>query len=102
MFRYFVCFFALTCFSFLGYANDNHSDFREEQNLYGKIYNAPLGIDGIIKEPAGGAHSNPEEIFATVKKEINVQLGALLTVSDADRVNNRIDKFCSMGVVRKN
>ncbi len=59
-------------------------------------------IDGIIKEPAGGAHSNPEEIFATVKKEINVQLGALLTVSDADRVNNRIDKFCSMGVVRKN
>ncbi|QQR95162.1 MAG: acetyl-CoA carboxylase carboxyltransferase subunit alpha [Bacteroidota bacterium] len=59
-------------------------------------------IDGIIKEPAGSAHSNPEEIFATVKKEINVQLGALLTVSDADRVNNRIDKFCSMGVVRKN
>lgn len=46
MFRYFVCFFALTCFSFLGYANDNHSDFREEQNLYGKIYNAPLGIVG--------------------------------------------------------
>jgi len=30
-------------------------------------------IDGIIKEPAGGAHSNPEEIFATVKKEINIQ-----------------------------
>ena len=58
-------------------------------------------IDGIIKEPAGGAHSNPEEMFATVKKEINIQLGALLAVSAADRVNNRIDKFCAMGVVNK-
>ena len=58
-------------------------------------------IDGIIKEPAGGAHRNPEEIFATVKKEINMQLGGLLKVTATDRVNNRIDKFCAMGVVRK-
>ncbi|MCW5920289.1 MAG: acetyl-CoA carboxylase carboxyltransferase subunit alpha [Bacteroidetes bacterium] len=58
-------------------------------------------IDGIIKEPAGGAHSNPEEIFATVKKEINMQLGGLLKVTATDRVNNRIDKFCAMGVVSK-
>ena len=27
-------------------------------------------IDGIIKEPEGGAHTFPEEIFKTVKKEI--------------------------------
>lgn len=58
-------------------------------------------IDGIIKEPAGGAHRNPEEIFATVKKEINMQLGGLLKVTATDRVNNRIDKFCAMGVVSK-
>ncbi|HQP01310.1 MAG TPA: acetyl-CoA carboxylase carboxyltransferase subunit alpha [Bacteroidia bacterium] len=58
-------------------------------------------IDGIIKEPAGGAHRNPEEIFATVKKEINMQLGGLLKVTATDRVNDRIDKFCAMGVVSK-
>ena len=55
----------------------------------------------LIKEPAGGAHRNPEEIFATVKKEINMQLGGLLKVTATDRVNNRIDKFCAMGVVSK-
>ena len=58
-------------------------------------------IDGIIKEPAGGTHRNPEEIFATIKKEINMQLGGLLKVTATDRVNNRIDKFCAMGVVSK-
>jgi acetyl-CoA carboxylase carboxyl transferase subunit alpha len=58
-------------------------------------------IDGIIKEPAGGAHSNPEEIFKTVKKEIITQLGALLLVAPADRIKNRIEKFSAMGVVNE-
>lgn len=55
-------------------------------------------VDGIIPEPVGGAHSNPAEMFATVKKEIQKHLKALQALSPQERVNQRIDKFCSMGV----
>ena len=58
-------------------------------------------IDGIIKEPSGGAHANPEEMFETVKKEIIKHL-TKLTKEDADKlVTKRIDKFCSMGVINE-
>jgi acetyl-CoA carboxylase carboxyl transferase subunit alpha len=56
-------------------------------------------IDGIIKEPIGGAHSNWEEIIATVKQTI---LENLVTLKGKDKkklVSERIDKFCRMGVV---
>lgn len=56
-------------------------------------------IDGIIKEPVGGAHANREEVFATVKKEILKQLSVLDKLDVEERINQRIDKFCSMGVV---
>jgi acetyl-CoA carboxylase carboxyl transferase subunit alpha len=56
-------------------------------------------IDGIIKEPVGGAHSNREAIFANVKQEIKKQLKTLLAMSAEERINARIEKFCAMGVV---
>ncbi len=55
-------------------------------------------IDGIIKEPVGGAHSNHEEIFKTVKSEIKKILPTLLSLSAEERINQRINKFSKMGV----
>jgi acetyl-CoA carboxylase carboxyl transferase subunit alpha len=55
-------------------------------------------VDGIIPEPVGGAHSNPPEIFNTVKKEIQKHLNVLQKLNPEERVRQRIDKFCSMGV----
>ncbi|MEQ8907989.1 MAG: acetyl-CoA carboxylase carboxyltransferase subunit alpha [Vicingaceae bacterium] len=56
-------------------------------------------IDGVIEEPNGGAHANPEQTFNTVKKEIKKHL-AKLTKSDAEkRESARIRKFSNMGVV---
>ena len=55
-------------------------------------------IDGIINEPAGGAHSNPTEIFSSVKSEIKNHLVALLALSSEERVRQRIEKFSKMGV----
>lgn len=55
-------------------------------------------IDGIIKEPLGGAHANPEEAFELVKKEIKKQLTALKKIKPDTLVKKRMDKFCSMGV----
>ena len=58
-------------------------------------------IDGIIPEPLGGAHTNPEEAFQLVRGEILKQLGQLDKMSGEEMVRVRIQKFCSMGVVAK-
>jgi acetyl-CoA carboxylase carboxyl transferase subunit alpha len=56
-------------------------------------------IDGIIKEPIGGAHTNPAEIFGTVRSEILKHITELRLLPVNELVRQRIDKFCSMGVV---
>lgn len=58
-------------------------------------------IDGIIKEPLGGAHTDPEEMFITVKAEILKHLEKLSQMDPAKRIEKRIDKFCSMGVFKE-
>ena len=58
-------------------------------------------IDGIIKEPCGGAHTNPEEMFSIVKKEILKHLPKLLEYDKDKLVTKRIDKFCAMGVINQ-
>jgi acetyl-CoA carboxylase carboxyl transferase subunit alpha len=56
-------------------------------------------IDGIIREPQGGAHTNPTEAFEMVKEVIKSELTKLKKMDTAERTKQRIDKFCSMGVV---
>ena len=56
-------------------------------------------IDGIINEPVGGAHTNHEEIFKTVKSVILEQLSVLEKMNPQERIDQRIEKFCAMGVV---
>lgn len=59
-------------------------------------------IDGIIDEPTGGAHQDPEISAKNVKAQILADI-ALLKAKDADTlVNERIDKFSKMGVVIDN
>ena len=55
-------------------------------------------IDGIIKEPIGGAHTNPTEMFDITKKEILKHLAKLKEIEKEKLVAARIKKFCSMGV----
>jgi len=58
-------------------------------------------IDGIIKEPLGGAHNNPEETFATVKDEILKHLDKLKEVEADKLINRRIAKFGKMGYYKE-
>lgn len=58
-------------------------------------------IDGVIPEPVGGAHRNHELIFETVKQEIKKHLSTLKKLNAEDRINQRIEKFSSMGVVHE-
>lgn len=57
-------------------------------------------IDEIIKEPLGGAHSNREETFDTVKNAILSSLGELRNLSPKDLVKQRMDKYSNMGVFK--
>jgi acetyl-CoA carboxylase carboxyl transferase subunit alpha len=59
-------------------------------------------IDGIIKEPLGGAHQNPEEMAETVKTQILKDIKELRKEKTENMIANRIDKFCAMGVVVEN
>lgn len=55
-------------------------------------------IDGIIKEPVGGAHADPEAMYKKLKAEIKRNITKLKDVSPEERIENRIEKFGSMGV----
>lgn len=56
-------------------------------------------IDGIIKEPLGGAHLDPNKMMTTLKKELIKLLDELGTMDAEERIMERIEKFSNMGVV---
>ncbi|TKC07299.1 acetyl-CoA carboxylase carboxyltransferase subunit alpha [Pedobacter frigoris] len=58
-------------------------------------------IDGIIKEPLGGAHQNPELMAETVKEQILKDLKELKKEKTEKMIATRIEKFCAMGVVNE-
>lgn len=55
-------------------------------------------IDGIVKEPLGGAHSDPEEMARILKKHIKKHLKDLHAMDPDERILQRIEKFDNMGV----
>ena len=55
-------------------------------------------IDGIIKEPLGGAHLNAEDMAKRIKKEILAAIKELQAQPIESVVLKRIDKFSNMGV----
>lgn len=56
-------------------------------------------IDGIIKEPLGGAHHDPAAMAETLKKQLVGDLIKLRKKSPSTLVDERIHKFSQMGVV---
>lgn len=55
-------------------------------------------VDGIVEEPLGGAHLDHKMMAQTLKKVILENIQQLQQLSPEERINQRIDKFCSMGV----
>ena len=58
-------------------------------------------IDGIIKEPVGGAHSNREGAFESVKNTILSSFEELKDLSDEEIVSTRMEKYAEMGVYKE-
>ena len=50
-------------------------------------------VDGIVKEPIGGAHNNPEAMAQSLKKHILENLAEISKLSADERINLRIEKY---------
>jgi acetyl-CoA carboxylase carboxyl transferase subunit alpha len=58
-------------------------------------------IDGIVKEPMGGAHNDPAAMIEEVKKVMLQDIASLSALDTQERINQRIEKFSAMGVVQE-
>ena len=87
-----------SCSSILWRNWDNKEKAAEALKLTPKDMLKNKLIDGIIKEPAGGAHNNPEKIYKNVLAEINNTMPVLLQMNPEKRIKERINKFSKMGV----
>ncbi|MFA5146231.1 MAG: acetyl-CoA carboxylase carboxyltransferase subunit alpha [Candidatus Omnitrophota bacterium] len=58
-------------------------------------------IDGIIKEPLGGAHRGPQETADNIKSTIKKDLAVLGHISKEKLLDMRYDKFRSIGVFKE-
>jgi len=57
-------------------------------------------VDGIIKEPLGGAHNDRETTFKTVSDTISKSYNKLKNLSPKELVNLRMDKYSKIGVFK--
>ncbi|MCL4106447.1 UNVERIFIED_CONTAM: hypothetical protein GTU68_030405 [Idotea baltica] len=54
-------------------------------------------IDEIIKEPAGGAHTDHEKMAKMLKAHIKKEIAALADMDPEIRIDQRIEKYSNMG-----
>ncbi|MEX0812339.1 MAG: acetyl-CoA carboxylase carboxyltransferase subunit alpha [Chitinophagales bacterium] len=55
-------------------------------------------IDGIIKEPSGGAHHDPNDMSEIIRVELKKALKPLLKMDPEKRIEQRIKKYENIGV----
>ena len=90
-----------SCSSILWRNWDNKEKAAEALKLTAKDMLKNKLIDGIIKEPIGGAHTSPEKMQKKLKTEIKKHINKLSEIAIDKLVESRIEKFCDMGVYKK-
>ena len=58
-------------------------------------------IDGIIKEPVGGAHTDRAGAFTAVKEQIAIAFNELKDLPEEELVAQRMEKYAKMGVYKE-
>ena len=87
-----------SCSSILWRSWEYKEQAAEALKLTAKDMKRQKLIDTIIKEPLGGAHTNREAMFDTVRKTICKTYKELQELPSDVLVQERMDKFFSMGV----
>ena len=90
-----------SCSSILWRTWDYKEQAAEVLKLTAKDMLANKLIDGIIKEPLGGAHTDIKWMSDEVKKTILATYKELSKIPTQDLISQRIEKFCAMGVVKE-
>lgn len=90
-----------SCSSILWRNWDNKEKAAEALKLTAKNMLKNKLIDGIIKEPLGGAHTDPEKMQKKLKAELKKHIIKLSEIPIDKLVESRIEKFCDMGVYKK-
>jgi acetyl-CoA carboxylase carboxyl transferase subunit alpha len=88
-----------SCSSILWRSWDYKEQAAEALKLTAKDMLQHKLIDGIIKEPLGGAHTDMKAASKELKKEVVKHIKSLEKLSVEKRIAERIDKFSNMGVV---
>ena len=77
-------------------------DYKEQAAEALKLTSSDLKnmnlIDGVIKEPLGGAHNDVDFAANKLKKLILKEIEELEKIDSEKRIMNRVEKFSSMGV----
>ena len=90
-----------SCSSILWRSWDYKEQAAEVLKLTAKDMLSNKLIDGIIKEPIGGAHNDVKGMAKEVKRVILEIFKDLNKLSIQERIDQRIEKFCAMGVVKE-
>lgn len=88
-----------SCSSILWRSWDFKEQAAEALRLTARDMQAAKLVDGIVNEPLGGAHNDHYEMANHLKTVILDTLAELNALTPDERINQRIDKFCAMGVV---
>ena len=86
-----------SCSSILWRSWDYKEQAADALNLTSDKMLANKLIDGIIPEPLGGAHNNPDVMYKTLKSELKRTIKELKELTPKRLVNSRIRKFSNMG-----
>lgn len=90
-----------SCSSILWRTWDYKEQAAEVLKLTAKDMKELRLIDGIVKEPLGGAHTDIKWMANEVKRTILETAKVLTAQSPQERIQQRIEKFSAMGVVKE-
>jgi acetyl-CoA carboxylase carboxyl transferase subunit alpha len=86
------------CASILWKTADKAPDAAEAMGITAQRLLSLGLIDGILMEPAGGAHRAPEQMALTLKQALLAQLPPLMAQSKDDLIARRYQKLMAIGV----
>ena len=90
-----------SCSSILWRSWDYKEQAAEVLKLTAKDMMENKLVDGVIKEPLGGAHTDIKWMSVELKKVILENYNTLNKLTPEERISKRIEKFSAMGVVNE-
>ena len=86
-----------SCSSILWRSRDHKEQAAEELQLTSEKLQENGLIDGVVREPLGGAHNDPEQMYHNLSTYLSKTLDQLRQIPVDDLIDQRMEKFANMG-----